>query len=170
MHGRFYSFAEDFKLGTLPNGSSIRKLRGVKPLALFTVIFTLPFGGVNFSRGIVSNRELGFRKDAAYDFLKHPQYNWRKFMLGLVSMAVRFFNVLPHEQREKVLIFDDSTYDRSRSKVVELLAWIHDHNTGQSLKRFKLLTLGWSDGVSFLPLDFALCSSAKASKRLQGIK
>ena len=42
-------------------------------------------------------------------------------------------------------------------------------NAGRSLKGFKLLTLGWSDGVSFLPLDFTLCSSAKAGKRLQGV-
>ena len=63
-----------------------------------------------------------------------------------------------------------STYERSRSKTVELLAWIFDHNSGTSLKGFKLLTLGWSDGFSFLPLDFVLCSSAKADKRVQGIK
>ena len=56
------------------------------------------------------------------------------------------------------------------SKVVELLAWVHDHNRIRGLKEFKLLTLGWSDGVSFLPLDFTLCSSAKANKRLQGVK
>ena len=38
------------------------------------------------------------------------------------------------------------------------------------VKGFKILTLGWSDGASFLPLDFILCSSAKASKRVQEIK
>lgn len=151
-------------------GSGIRKLRGAKPLAVFTAIFALPFGGGNFSRGIVHNRELGFQKDAAYEFLKNPRYNWRTFLLGLVTVAVRFMDVLTSEQREKVLIIDDSTYDRSRSKVVELLAWVHDHNANRSLKGFKLMTLGWSDGVSFLPLDFILCSSAKASKRLQGIR
>jgi len=32
------------------------------------------------------------------------------------------------------------------------------------------MTLGWSDGVSFLPLDFILCSASEASKRLQGIR
>jgi len=63
----------------------------------------------------------------------------------------------------------DSTYDRFRSKVVELLAWIYDHNSGRNLKGFKLLTLGWSDGNSFLPMDFILCSSTKEDKRLQGI-
>jgi hypothetical protein len=39
-----------------------------------------------------------------------------------------------------------------------LLSWIHDDNTGRSLKRFKLMTLGWSAGNSFLPLDFVLCA------------
>jgi hypothetical protein len=67
------------------------------------------------------------------------------------------------------LIFDDSNYDQCRSNVAELLAWIHDHNRRRNLKGFRLLTLGWSDGNSFLPLDFFLCSSTKPDKRLQGI-
>jgi hypothetical protein len=170
LHDRISSFLDDFKVGTLLSGSGIRKLRGAKPLAVFTAIFSLPFGGFNFFRGIVNNPELGFQKDTAYEFLKNPRYNWRTFLLGLVTVVVRFMDVLTSEQREKVLIIDDSTYNRSRSKVVELLAWVHDHNANRSLKGFKLMTLGWSDGVSFLPLDFILCSSSKASKRLQEIK
>ena len=129
LHNRISSFMGDFKVGTLLSKSGIRKLRGAKPLAVFSVIFALPFGGVNFSRGIVQNRNLGFQKDSAYEFLKNPRYNWRKFMLSLVTVVVRFFDVLTSEQREKMLIIDDSTYDRSRSKAVELLAWIFDHNT-----------------------------------------
>lgn len=169
LQNRISSFMRDFKVGTLLHGNGIRKLRGVSPLTLFTVIFSLPFEGVNFSQGIVRNPDLGFKKDAAYDFLKNPKHNWRKFMLKLVAIVARCFDMLTSEEREKVLIFDDSTYDRSRSKMVELLAWIHDHNSGRNLKGFKLLTLGWSDGNSFLPLDFVLCSSTKSDKRLQGI-
>jgi len=170
LQNRISYFMGNFKVGTLLNNSGIRKLRGVPPLTLFTVIFMLPFEGVNFSRGIVMNSGLGFKKDAAYDFLRNPRHNWRKFMLALATTVVRFFDLLTDEKREKVLIFDDSTYDRSRSKMVELLAWIYDHNSGRNLKGFKLLTLGWSDGVNFLPLDFVLCSSAKADKRIQDIK
>jgi len=170
LQGRISSFMKNFRIGTLLHRNGIRKARGVSPLTLFTVIFSLPFEGVNFSQGIVNNPNLGFKKDAAYDFIKNPKHNWRKFMLALVMIVVRCIDVLTNAQRERVLIFDDSTYDRSRSKVVELLAWIYDHNSGRHLKGFKLLTLGWSDGNTFLPLDFVLCSSAKASKRIQGIK
>lgn len=77
---------------------------------MFTAISSLPFGGVNFSWGIIHNRDLGFQKDSASEFLKNPRYNWRKFLLGLVTVVVRFKDVLTSEQREKVLSIDDSTY------------------------------------------------------------
>jgi hypothetical protein len=170
LQSRICSFMSDYQIGTLLNFSGIRKLKGVSPLMLFTAIFLLPFEGNNFYRGIVTNTALPFKKNAAYDLLKNPRHNWRRFMLSLAAQVAGFFSRLTSEKREKVLIFDDSTYDRSRSKVVELLAWIFDHNSGTSLKGFKLLTLGWSDGASFLPLDFILCSSAKAEKRLQDIR
>lgn len=170
LHGRITSFIDGFQVGTLLNKSGIRKLRGVSPLTLFCAIFMLPFEGNNYYRGIVTKADLPFKKNAAYDLLNNPRHNWRKFLLALAIQAVSFFSRLTGDSREKVLIFDDSTYDRSRSKVVELLAWIFDHNSGVNLKGFKLLTLGWSDGASFLPLDFILCSSARAEKRVQGIR
>lgn len=163
------AFAKDFKIGTLLGRSGIKKVRGASPLALFTAIFSLPFTGNNFYRGIVANSSLPFKKDAAYELLKNPRYNWRTLMLRLAVKLASFFSLLTDEKREKVLIFDDSTYDRSTSKAVELLAWIFDHNSGRCLKGFKLLTLGWSDGASFLPLDFIMLSSAKAKKRLQDV-
>jgi hypothetical protein len=169
LQSRIFSFIGDFQLGTLLNKSGVRKLRGVSPLQLFSAIFMLPFEGNNFYRGIVTNAGLPFRKNAAYELLKNPRYNWRKFLLTLSVQVSAFIVLLTKREREKVLIFDDSTYDRSRSKVVELLVLIFDHNSGTYLKGFKMLTLGWSDGASFLPLDFILCSSANAKKRIQGI-
>ena len=64
------------------------------------------------------------------------------------------------------MILDDSTYDRSRSKTVELLSRVYDHATGKYIKGFRMLTLCWSDGVSCLPADFCLLSSADDQKRL----
>lgn len=170
LQSRISSFIEEHQIGTLLNRCGIRKLKGVSPLVLFSAIFQLPFEGNNFFRGIVKNTSLPFKKNAAYDLLKNPRHNWRRFLLFLAVQVANFFSRLTNDEREKVLIFDDSTYDRSRSKAVELLAWIFDHNSRTSLKGFKLLTLGWSDGASFLPLDFVMCSSAKAAKRLQDIR
>ena len=170
LHDRISSFMSDFNIDTLLNKSGIRKLWGASPLALFTAIFMLPFEGNNFYQGIVKNTGLPFDKDAAYDLLKNPRHNWRKLMMAVAVKVSNFFYLLTDKEREKVLIFDDSTFSRSRSKAVELLAWIHDHNSGRSLKGFKLLALGWSDGANFLPIDFiVLFSSANVKKRVQGI-
>lgn len=163
------TFFDNFSVGTFLNRSGIRKLKGASPLAVFEAIFMLAFRGQNFYRGIVLNGQLNFQKDVAYDLLENPRYNWRQFLLRLVMRVITVIEELTSEEREKVLVVDDSDYDRARSKKVELLARIFDHNSGKYLKGFKLLTLGWSDGVTFLPLDFVLRSSANAANRIQGI-
>lgn len=55
---------------------------------------------------------------------------------------------------------------RERSKKVELLARIFDHVSGRFIRGYSLLTLGWSDGYSFVPVDFTLLSSANVKNRL----
>jgi hypothetical protein len=88
---------------------------------------------------------------------------------------------LTNHDRPKVLILDDSSYDRNRSKSVELLARCFDHASQKMrfYKGFRMLTLGWSDGATFIPLDFSLLSSktscingisSKIDKRSSGYK
>ncbi|WP_319548634.1 transposase [Desulfogranum marinum] len=167
LQSRIASFFDTFTIGTLLNTSGIRKLKGTTPLVIFQAIFMLPFQGANFYRGIVLNDNVAFGKDAAYELLASPKYNWRAFMLKLSALVCRYYDALTNDDRVKVLIADDSVYDRGRSKKVELLARIFDHNSRRYLNGFKLLQLGWSDGASFVPLDFALRSSVAKKNRLQ---
>ena len=70
---------------------------------------------------------------------------------------------------EVVFVVDDSLYDRSRSKNVKLLAQVYNHVQHCLPQRGRLLTLGWSDGTTFLPAAFYLLSSDQASHRLQPV-
>ena len=158
-------FFHKFQIGTLLERCGIRKRHGYNVRSLTKAIFALPFIGKNFFRGIVINDNAEVGKDAAYDLLKACSYNWRRFLLRLGVRLHRIFHRLTSDQRESVLIIDDSPYDRSRSKKVELLSRVFDHSTGRYLRGFRLLTVCWSDGVSCLPLDFALLSSAKQKSR-----
>jgi len=107
------------------------------------------------------------QKDSVYRLLNSPKHNWRKLLLLLGSRIINNeLNPLTSEKREKVLIIDDSLYSRNRSKKVELLARIKDHVSGKYVKGFRMLTLGWSDGNSFVPLLFSLLSSPKEKNRL----
>ena len=56
-------------------------------------------------------------------------------------------------------------FERNRSKSVELLARFKDHATGAYYKGYRMLTLGWSDGHTFLPLDFSLLSSLQITNQ-----
>ena len=76
-------------------------------------------------------------------------------------------NKATSKDRVNVLIIDDSFYDRNRSKKVELLARVFDHTTHKFVKGFKMLTLGWSDGNTFIPAAFSLLSSAKEANVFQ---
>ncbi|OPY57353.1 MAG: hypothetical protein A4E55_01750 [Pelotomaculum sp. PtaU1.Bin035] len=74
-----------------------------------------------------------------------------------------------HHNRKNVLILDDSLYSRNRSKAVELLARVHDHVEHKYVRGFRMPTLGWSDGNTFLPIAFSLLSSENQRNRLCGI-
>jgi len=166
VQSKIDDFFDRFRIGTLLHRCGVRKRHGHGVRSLTQAIFTLPFVGKNFFRGIVINKDLPFGKDAAYELLKGTTYNWRRLLLCLGQRLHSFFNRLTDEDREKVLIIDDSSYDRSRSKLVELLCRVYDHSTGRFLNGFRMLTVCWSDGVSCLPLDFSLLSSTDAKKRL----
>ena len=70
-----------------------------------------------------------------------------------------------------MLIIDDSTFDRNRSKNVELLARCFHHASLKMrfYKGFRMLTLGWSDGQTFMPIDFSLLSSKMSSINVEEI-
>lgn len=166
VQGKIDDFFDRFKIATLLHRCGVRKHHGHSVRSLTKAIFTLPFVGKNFFRGIVLNSEVPFGKDAAYELLKGETYNWRRVLLALGCRLFGVFNRLTSDERESVLIIDDSPYDRSRSKWVELLSIVWDHSTGRFLKGFRMLTICWSDGTSCLPMDFVLLSSADTKKRV----
>lgn len=170
LRGRIDEFMARFKIGRLLNRAGIRRRRGVSPLVVLRTVFDLVFWGRNIYTGVHNRPSVPLGKDAVYRFLSFPRHNWRRLLGFLAQTAIKgFFQPLTNESREDVLILDDTTYDRSRSKEVELLARVHDHTTNRYLKGFRMLTLGWSDGASFVPVDHAVLSSTKQKNRIQGI-
>ena len=145
--------------------AGITKSAGFSCGYLFQLIFCLIFEGKNWFRMLESKKSVGLpRKDAIYRFLNSPTYNWRRFLLSLSASTISKVSALTNHKRPKVLIIDDSAYERNRSKKVELLARCFDHSSQKMrfYKGFRMLTLGWSDGATFMPLDFSLLSSTKS--------
>ena len=109
----------------------------------------------------------GFAKDTVYRFMKMLQINWIRFTTLLASRIIRDAIVsLDSEDRVNVFIIDDSMFERNRSKKVELLAKAYDHANHRYRFGFRMLTLGWSDGSSFLPVNSILLSSENKKNRV----
>ena len=163
-------FFDRFEINKILNHANIRKIRGINVREIILRITELPFIQKNFYQGIVKNPEIEYNKSAAYDLLKNSHYNWRLFLYKIVIVIINtFFKPLSSENREDVLILDDTTHPRNRSKRVELLANVYDHVSHKYIKGFRILSLCWSDGNSLVPVDFALLSSNKPENRYQGM-
>ena len=129
---------------------------------LFQLVFGLVFYHKSWFQLLQSNKSESLPgKDAVYRFLNHSCYAWRRFLSFLSSDTVA--KVYSLARKDACFVVDDSMFDRNRSKAVELLARCFDHAKNRYYKGFRMLTLGWSDGQSFIPLDFALLSSSRSS-------
>ncbi len=165
---RFFS---EFQVGKILKQSNFLKTKGFPCRDLFQFLIMLVFSGKNLFRYLQTESILSpFGKDSMYRFLNNSHYNWRKFLLLLSSQVIRTkLLLLTSRDRINVFIIDDSLFSRSRSKAVELLARVHDHVENRYIRGFRMLTLGWSDGNTFIPLAFSLLSSANEKNRLVGV-
>jgi hypothetical protein len=168
VENQIHSFFHNQNLGQLLRKSNIRKEKGLCLDTLFQFMLSLVFTGKNLFRLMEStDSPAGIGKDMAYRLLNSVTANWRRFLL-LLSTRVIVQRLLPLTDKAttKVLIVDDTLYSRDRSKRVELLARVHDHNTDRYVRGFRMLTLGWSDGNSFVPMMLSMLSSANKDNRL----
>jgi len=164
---QIHQFFLNQKIGNLLKRSNSDKEKGVSPVSVFRFLFTLAFTGKNLYRTLETGGNYGMAKDTVYRLLNSVHINWRRFLLLLSSRVIRDeLDPLTSAANMKVLIADDTLYRRNRSKHVELLSRVFDHTDNRYYRGFRMLTLGWSDGISFLPVSCALLASSKEKNRL----
>ena len=66
----------------------------------------------------------------------------------------QFMCNLASDEREDAFIIDDTLYAKAGYKKSELVSKVFDHVTMKYKKGFRLLTVGWGDGNSFVPINF----------------
>lgn len=165
---KFSNAISELQIGKLLRKSNITKNCGIPAYEVFQFLLLLVFQGKNLFRFLNSkHKEQAVSKNTYYRFLNESSYNWKKFLLLLAAKVTSVFDRLTRPERVKVLILDDSVIKRNRSKKVELLAKVYDHVEHKFQKGFTFLTLGWSDGYSFVPVGFNLLSSASKSNRYE---
>ena len=142
------------------------KRGGFPCISILRSLFSLVFTHKNLWRSLESTSALPFKKNTAYRFINEGKFNWEKLVFSVAEKIVAYFSLMTSEDRASALVIDDSLLTRDRSKNVELFSRVFDHTTHKYRKGFRMLTLGWTDGSSFIPLNFRLLSSQKESNVL----
>ena len=156
------NFMKEFQIGQLLFKCNAGKVKGIPVIEVFQYLFCLIFS----DRSMYMQRKTGvfdgsFCKNTVYRFLNDPRINWLRFTTLLSTRIINvFMKPLTDEKRKDVFIIDDSLFDRSRSKKTELLAKVFDHCSMKFKRGYRMLTLGWSDGNSFVPVNHCLLSAA----------
>ena len=144
------------------------KLKGIPLKELFTYTLTNAFrmGSFYMQHKLGKVRE-SFSKNTYYRFLMNPRTNWLRFTTMLSERIINsHIRPLTSENRDDCFVIDDSLYERTGFKRTELASWVFDHVSMRCKKGFRLLTLGWTDGCTFLPINYSLLASNDGGKIL----
>ena len=162
------AFFVSFNIGSLLKKVGAYKTKGIPAVTVFQELFTLVFTHKSLFQALRSDGTDKIAKDTFYRFLNSCNINWRRFVHFLAGKIIRDkLENLTTQERVNVFIVDDTLYERRRSLKVELLSHVYDHCRDVFTRGFRLLTLGWSDGNTFIPVDTQPLASSDKQKRLQ---
>lgn len=161
-------FFTRFHVSSALKAANAYKKKGTPAMEIFQYLFLLIFSNRSMYMNLISGRNTpAFAKDTVYRFMKMIQINWIRFTTILSTRIIKDAIVpLDSKERVNVLIIDDSMFERNRSKKVELLTKVYDHAKHAYKFGFRMLTLGWSDGSTFLPVNSILLSSENKKNRI----
>ena len=156
-------FFHEFHIGKILFKCNAGKQKGIPVVGIFRYLLCLIFSDRSMYMQIRTGTFAeNFCKNTVYRFLNCVRTNWKRFTTLLAaSIITDFMKPLTSDDRKDVFIVDDSLFDRSRSKKTELLAKVFDHCSMKYKRGFRMLTLGWSDGNSFVPVNHCLLSAAE---------
>ena len=146
--------------GSLLSRCGFTKEKGLSCKTIMTDLLLLCFENKSLYQKAGKDKEMSGNLKTYYRFLENAKHRWEKLLYEAAEKVVFEFSKLTDHSRH-VLVVDDSLHERPYSKKVEMVAWQFDHANHAHKMGFRFLTVGWTDGYSFVPLRFRLVSSRK---------
>ena len=156
------TFFSTFRIGNLLHKCNAQKEKGVPVIDIFKYKLCNVFA----DRSMYMQQKTGsfkesFSKNTFYRFLNSPKTNWLRFTTLLSKKVAAAVEPLTSEDRVNAFVVDDSLFERTSCKQTELGSRVFDHTSMKYCKGFRLMTLGWTDGNTFLPVNSCLLASSK---------
>ena len=164
-------FISDYGIAALLRQCRAEKQKGVPAFDVFRYLLCLVFSDRSMYMQIVTGRFAeNFCKNTVYRFLSAVKTNWERLILLLSERIInRTIRPLTSKDRKDAFIFDDTLFSRTGGKKTELCSRVFDHVSMKYRRGYRLLTLGWTDGNSFLPIAGRLLASSD-DKKIVGTK
>ncbi len=158
------SFFSMFGIGKLLRMCNAQKEKGVPVIQIFKYKLCNVFAdrSMYMQQRTGSYRE-SFSKNTFYRFLSNSKINWLRFTSLLSKKVAGTIEPLTDENRVNAFVVDDTLFERSSCKKTELGSRVFDHTDMRYKKGYRLMTLGWTDGNTFLPINSSLLASSKSS-------
>jgi len=97
-------------------------------------------------------------KDVYYRMKNNSMLDWRKLLLAAAKRSNALTSKACSDSENtltKCFILDDTTIEKTGYKI-ESIGKVHDHVSQRMVLGFKMLTLGYWNGKSFMGMDFSL--------------
>ena len=158
------SFFSTFGIGNLLRKCNAQKEKGVPVIDIFKYKLCNVFSGRSmYMQQRTGSFKEAFSKNTFYRFLNSPKTNWLRFTTLLSKKVADTIEPLTNEDRVNAFVVDDSLFERTSCKKTELGSRVFDHTSMKYRKGYRLMTLGWTDGNTFLPINSSLLASSKES-------
>ena len=169
----FGDILKEFDLKYINSLLSKSKLKGENSAKIFQILFVLQYFDLKNIRRFYQSKKsqsIDCKKDVFYDFMKNAKIDWRTIMYLFVKQLFKLIenkSVTDSKQGKTPAFFiiDDSLLEKSGKKI-EQIGKVYNHCNHVYSIGLKLLTLGFWDGKSFVPLDFSIHNEpGKTGKR-----
>ena len=162
LYNAISSFFSKFCIGKLLRKCNAQKEKGVPVLDIFKYKLCNVFS----DRSMYMQKKTGsfresFSKNTFYRFLNNGKINWLRFTTMLSKAVADSIEPLTDESRVNAFVVDDTLFERTSCKKTELGSRVFDHTSMRYCKGFRLMTLGWTDGNTYLPVNSSLLASSK---------
>ncbi len=162
LYNAISSFFSRFRIGNLLRKCNAQKEKGVPVIDIFKYKLCNVFSDRSmFMQMKTGSFKETFSKNTFYRFLSSQKTNWLRFTTLLSKQVVDVVEPLTNEDRVNAFVVDDSLFERTSCKKTELGSRVFDHTTMRYRKGYRLMTLGWTDGNTFLPVNSSLLASSK---------
>ena len=162
VYNAISSFFCTFGIGNLLRKCNAQKEKGIPVLDIFKYKLCNVFS----DRSMYMQQKTGsfreaFSKNTFYRFLNNPKINWLRFTTLLSRKVADTIEPLTNDDRVNAFVVDDSLFERTSCKKTELGSRVFDHVSMKYRKGYRLMTLGWTDGNTFLPVNSSLLASSQ---------